>query len=131
MLLVVAHPRDEGAHFLTDALRSRGARLMVPRDLSIAGWRHYSGGSGEEWAVVSGERVHARDIRGAVVRLPLVRDRDLPHIDVCDREYAAAEMNSFLIAWLTGLSCPVLNRPTAASLLGPDFSHERWLLICA
>jgi hypothetical protein len=38
----------------------------------------------------------------------------------------AAEMNAFLVAWLTSLTCPIFNRPTATSLCGPAWSVEHW-----
>jgi hypothetical protein len=45
-----------------------------------------------------------------------------------DRDYVAAEMTAFLLAWLTVLHCPVVNRPTAMSLNGPNWRAEQWLL---
>jgi hypothetical protein len=60
-----------------------------------------------------------------------VRVQDLPYIAAEDREYVAAEMDAFLASWLTRLRCPVLNRPVATSLMGPNRSRERWLLLAA
>lgn len=48
-----------------------------------------------------------------------------------DRVYVAAEMHAFLLAWLTQLPCPVLNRPTVNSLAGPAWRQERWVTIAA
>jgi len=42
------------------------------------------------------------------------------------RKYVAAELNAFLLAWLTAQSCAVLNRPTACSLAGPNWRPEQW-----
>jgi hypothetical protein len=131
MLVVLTSPHDAAARALVDRWRSRGARLMVPRDLSQPGWRHYVGGCGEEWFVINGERLRADVLRGVVTRLPSVRVRDLPHIAEEDREYVAAEMDAFLASWLTRLRCPVLNRPVATSLMGPNRTRERWLLLAA
>ncbi len=104
---------------------------MVPRDLSVAGWRHHVGGAGEEWAVASGELLRVAAIDGVVTRLPVVRVQDLPHIAAEDREYVAIEMNAFLVSWLTRLRCPVLNQAAAMSLMGPNRSRERWLWLAA
>jgi hypothetical protein len=131
MLIVLAHPRDADAIALVDRWRARDARLMVPRDLSAAGWRHHVGGYGDEWAVASGEPLRTEAIDGVVTRLPIVRVQDLPHIADEDREYVATEMNAFLISWLTRLRCPVINQASATSLMGPNRSHERWLLLAA
>ena|ERR1700731_110706 len=131
MLLILADPRDEGAHFLADRWSSLGARMVVPRDLSTVGWRHTMGDSSEQWAVASGERVRTRDVTGVLVRMPWVFEENLPHIALEDRSYVAAEMNAFLTAWLFALTSIVLNRPTTSSLLGPNLSHERWLVAAA
>jgi hypothetical protein len=48
-----------------------------------------------------------------------------------DRSYAMAEVNAFLVAWLSSLTCPVLNRPTATSLCGPGWSQTHWRIAAA
>jgi hypothetical protein len=35
-------------------------------------------------------------------------------------------MSAFLMFWLSGLTCPVLNRPTPLCLSGPGWRPERW-----
>jgi len=131
VLLVVAHGSDEPAARLIRRWDDRGARLLTPRDLSTAGWQFRVGGVGPGWAVASGERIATDAISGVVTRLPVVREEDLGHIGVEDRPYVATEMTSFLIAWLTSLSCSVLNRPSATSLLGPTFGQEQWIFLAA
>jgi hypothetical protein len=44
-----------------------------------------------------------------------------------DRQYAAAEMQAFLLAWLDSLECPVLNRPSPSNLSGPGWSTSQWV----
>jgi hypothetical protein len=48
-----------------------------------------------------------------------------------DRSYVAAEVNSFLIAWLSSLNCPVVNRPVGNCLAGPDWRPEQWVNLAA
>jgi len=36
-----------------------------------------------------------------------------------ERHYAIAELNAFMLGWLTGLHCPVRNRPNPSCLAGP------------
>ncbi|MDQ6659083.1 MAG: hypothetical protein M3Z00_12830 [Actinomycetota bacterium] len=36
-----------------------------------------------------------------------------------ERDYAAAELFAFTLSWLSGLTCPVRNRPTPGCLAGP------------
>ena len=59
--------------------------------------------------------------------MPWVTESELVSIAPGDRGYVAAEMSAFLVAWLSDLVCPVLNRPTAASLIGPALRREQWM----
>lgn len=129
MYAIVASEADAQAAALAARWADEPARVLTPRDLSHPGWRHHVGTAGEEWAVIGRERVRGDDLRGVITRLPLVQEHDLGHIAAADREYVAAEMTAFLLSWLTGLKCPVLNRPTVTSLMGKNFSRERWLVL--
>ena len=131
MIVVLANPQDAAARALVERWGAAGARLMLPGDLSVAGWQHHVGCEGEDWAVVGGEPVKTREIRAVLTRLPMVREQDLSHIAADDRSYVASEMNAFLISWLTRIRGTVLNRPSASSLMGPSLSHERWLMLAA
>ncbi|TMQ07446.1 MAG: hypothetical protein E6J90_05300 [Deltaproteobacteria bacterium] len=131
MLVVVSHAGDAGAHRLVERWQGHGARLLVARDLCRPGWRHYAPGGDAGRAMIGGAPVPVAEIRGVVTRVPHIRALDLPQIVAEDREYVAAELNAFLTAWLDTLPCPVLNRPSAGSLIGPAFSHERWLVAAA
>jgi hypothetical protein len=123
-IAVLAHPRDASAARLVQAWQAHGARLLLPRDLSRPGWRMYVGGRGEEWFVAGEERLRVASLRGVLARLPAIEARDLDHLHEGDRDYAAAEMGAFLTAWLTALRCPVLNRPSASQLLGPQVGAD-------
>src|SRR5262249_15792964 len=48
-----------------------------------------------------------------------------------DRSYVAAEITAFLTAWLSSLTCPVVNRPRDGCLSGPNWSVERWIMTAA
>jgi hypothetical protein len=80
---------------------------------------------------VHGRIVRERDIRGVLVRRPWLLQQELTHIAPEDREFVAAEMNAFLLAWLSQLSCRVLNRPRGASLCGPNWRPQQWALAAA
>lgn len=133
MLVVVASQHDAEAAALVQRWRARGlaAGLLTARDLSTRGWCHHVGEPGPEWAVIDGRRTPSADIRGVLTRLPTIRDDELGHLDAGDRAYAAAEMTALLLSWLTGLACPVLNRPTPSSLMGPNLPRERWRVLAA
>lgn len=77
--------------------------------------------------MINGETLDPVAIRGVLTRLPSVYSREIPHIIPGDREYVAAEMQAFLFAWLSELSCPVLNRPRDFGLSGPPWRREQWI----
>ena len=81
---------------------------------------------GNSTAIIGGVKVKQSEIRGVLTRLQWVWEGELVDIAAGDRAYVAAEMAAFLVFWLSELSCPILNRPTANSLSGPGWSRERW-----
>lgn len=124
-LVVLASNADAAAaRFAADAPDQ--VRVMTPADLSQPGWSLEVTGAGSSIAVVAGEQVSSRRIAGVVTRLAAVTECDLPHIVAADRAYVAAEMTAFLLAWLTSLQCPVVNRPTAQCLAGPHWRQAQW-----
>lgn len=144
MLVVVASRHDKAAQALVANWSADGAMLLTPEDLSVVGWRHYVRGvdeageaentissSSSSWAVVSGVSIALDQITGVLTRLPSIFEQELLHIIPEDRAYVAAEMNAFLISWLSSLKCPVLNRPTPTYLLGPAWRPEQWVYAAA
>lgn len=153
MLVVVASRHDKAAKALVEGWAVHGASLLTSEDLSVAGWRHYLSCSDVEWeslvttgvrhqprqatldlhstAVVGGQRIAIEQITGVLTRLPCIFEPELLHIVPEDRAYVAAEMNAFLISWLSRLKCPVLNRPTPNYLLGPAWRPEQWIYAAA
>lgn len=108
-------------------LRRAGAdvKVLTCHDLARPGWRLTL--ADEPTLVVEGRPVAARKIRGVLTRLAWVTHYELPFLRAEDREYGAAEIQGFLLALLSRLSCPVLNRATPGSLCGPGWSAERWV----
>ncbi|MBD2412111.1 hypothetical protein FACHB389_03580 [Nostoc calcicola FACHB-389] len=154
MLVVVASRHDKAAEALVANWSAYGASLLTPEDLSVAGWRHYVRGGGDggdggdegetsssspsspsspssSSAVVGGVTIGLDQITGVLTRLPSIFEQELLHIIPEDRGYVAAEMNAFLISWLSSLKCPVLNRPTPTYLLGPAWRPEQWVYAAA
>jgi len=97
----------------------------------MVGWRYRPRSSHTARVVVNGDVIDSQAITGVLVRLPQVIEQDVLHIVEEDRAYVAAEMTAFLRAWLARLPCRVLNRPTAMSLSGPLWRHERWIHMAA
>jgi hypothetical protein len=131
MILVLANRGDLAARRLVEAWRAHDARLVTLPDLSRPGWRHYLGDSGPEIAVASGELVPVASIQGVLTRIAWITPEDLPHVVEGDRPYVAAEISAFLIAWLSQLRCPVINRPATNSLMGAPHAAEGWVAIAA
>lgn len=127
MLLVLASRYDVPAQKLVQRWAEHGAALVTPDDLCAPGWRYDDGSAADLSAVAGGVPLRAADLRGVYVRLPAVPEAELSLIRSEERVYVAAEMTAFLLAWLTRLPCPVINRPRATSLAGPSWRPEQWL----
>lgn len=105
--------------------------MLTATDLSTPGWRVLTSDLAGSRAVADGTVIPVSSITGVLVRLPAITESELPMIAAADRTYAAQEMTAFLTYWLSSLPCPVLNRPTASSLCGPNWRSERWVLTAA
>ena len=127
MLVVVAGVHDRAAHDLVARWSAHRARLMTPADLSVAGWRYRPGEADASCAIADGQPLASNEIGAVLSRLPWVAEHDLTHIAAADRAYVAAEMSAVLLAWLTELPCPVVNRPTPTCLAGPHWRRELWV----
>lgn len=131
MLLVIASLYDQTAARIVSRWSEQDAVLATPADLSKPGWQLSIESAEVASAAVRGEIVPAREFRGVLTRLPGVWAPELTHINSGDREYVAAEMTAFLLAWLSQLSCPLVNPPTAGCLSGPYWRPEGWVATAA
>ena len=128
ILLVVANRWNATARNFAQRYRAQGVRLLTPADLSRSGWVYALDNRSEHSQAPVGDGVISSErIGGVLTRLSCVTEQDLPQIVPSDRAYVAAEMNGFLLAWLTALACPVLNRPTPGCLSGCSWHHAQWL----
>jgi hypothetical protein len=131
VFLILAGQQDESARSLASRWLPHGANLLTPEDLSICGWRHHSHPTQEDIAVINRRVVASGEIKGVLTRLPWVSEQELTHIAPHDRAYVASEMTAFLLSWLDGLNCPLLNRPTPTCLSGPGWRTEQWIHLAA
>ena len=131
MILVVASISDRQASAAVARWRDAGvdATLVTCHDLAQPGWRWSLDGDGT--LVIGGRELAATALDGVVTRLACVTGFELPFVAEPDREYAASEMNAFLLALLTSLRCPVVNVPTTESLCGPMLAQEQWVALAA
>lgn len=126
-ILILASSADDSARSLAQRWAASSARLLFPRDLLRPGWQYHLSHPNDSVAVVDGERFPVRELAGVLTRLPTIFPNELIEIVPEDRSYIAAEINAFLVAWLSALPVPVLNRATPASLSGPNWRHEQWV----
>ena len=131
MIVVVASRHDQVAKDIAARWACQGAAILSCEDLSISGWRHYLNNAAASTAVVAGRIVPFEQITGVLTRRPCIFEEELLHILPADLTYVASEMNAFLLSWLTSLSCPVVNRPTATCLSGPNWRPEQWIATAA
>jgi hypothetical protein len=131
LLLIIGSRYDQTAARIVSRWSEQDAVLATPADLSKPGWQLSLEGADGASAVVNGEVVPAREFCGVLTRLPGVWAPELTHINSGDREYVAAEMTAFLLAWLSQLSCPLVNPPTAGCLSGPYWRPEAWVATAA
>jgi hypothetical protein len=127
VIVIVARDNDPVARSLASQWIEHGVALLTPRDLSLAGWRHAPGAIDQDMTIVGKRQIPCRAITGIVTRLPCVCEQDVAHIVPEDRAYVASEMTAFLLSWLAGFDCPLLNRPTSTCLSGPGWRAERWV----
>jgi hypothetical protein len=126
VIVVVASRHDEAARQTVARWGPHAAALLTCEDLSTSGWRHFLFSQSESRVVVGGRVIPESAIRGVLVRRPWIFELELVDIAASDREYVAAEMNAFLLSWLSQVSCRVLNRPAGTCLCGPNWRPQQW-----
>jgi hypothetical protein len=129
MIVIVANRWDQTPQAMVSRWGEHDVGVVTAGDLSLAGWRQHLHGIDQDAAVVGRKLVPQKEITGVLTLLPCVFEQDLVDIAPEDRGYVAAEMTAFLLFWLSRLQyqCPVLNRPTASCLSGPNWRREQWI----
>lgn len=128
--MVFGSELDDGARDAVLSWSKKDAVLLTPADLFCKGWRTTSG-KVDDWSfVASGERYPARSISGIVTMVSRIFAHELFDVEPNDRNYAAAEATAFALFFLSKVPCPVVNRPTANCLTGPNWRPEQWLRAC-
>jgi hypothetical protein len=130
-LLVFGSALDDHPAALVQQWRcwGRDTVLVQPRDLSEPGWRLRVGRAEDLAAASSGRRFGHNDIDAVVCVLPWIAPYELVHIADGDRDYAAQEMGSFLLAWLNEFKGPVVDRATPLNLAGCGRSKWQWAAV--
>ena len=93
--------------------------VISPRDLSCAGWHLAVGDPAASVLSAAGRHLRPDMIAGVITRIGWVAPDELFWVEASDREYVAAEMSAFMLAFLDQFPCVVLNRPCPMCLAGP------------
>jgi hypothetical protein len=131
VIIIVANRWDETSHAVASRWSPHDVGVLTAQDLSTAGWNQCLPTMGDPAGVIERKRVSHREISAVLTRLPCIFAAELTDIVPEDRSYVAAEMTSFLLFWLSRLTCPMLNRPTPICLCGPYWRREKWLHVAA
>ena len=126
MIVVVASAHDARARNIVAHWGPRCATMLTAEDLARPGWSLTSFGAAHNGAVARGQLVPHEQTSGILTLRPCIYAEELVRIDRRDRNYVAAELNAFLLAWLMAQSCPIMNRPTSSCLTGPSWRPAQW-----
>jgi hypothetical protein len=123
--VILASAHDGDARRLQAAWAPQ-AVLLTPRDLSLPGWRLVVEETGAGRWVCEGVDRPDEAIAAVLTRLVQVDPLELTWIQPPRRSFVAAEMTAFLLAWLEGLGCPVIDRPSPGCLCGRNWGWSHW-----
>jgi hypothetical protein len=130
MVLVFASQLDEIAQAAVAGWPESMATLLTVDDLSIDGWSINNKDFSRSTIVASGQQYSVADLSGVVTLLPYIMEHELFRIEEPNRRYVATEMTAFLYYVFTSLKCPLINKPSAYNLTGPNWRYEEWLRAC-
>jgi hypothetical protein len=122
-ILVLASVSDLTAIRVAAALQRRrgamGVQLRTPQELALAPlWEHRVDDSGVETRIGLHDETQLPNPRVIFNRVQQLESWPLQQAQSQDRDYGQAEVWALLLSWLTGASCPVVNRPSPSGLAG-------------
>jgi hypothetical protein len=127
VIVVVGSSYDDRARKIAAHWGTQCAAMLTAEDLCKPGWSLSIPETDYGRAVIGGEVVQSTRISGILTLRPCVFPEELLNIRSEDRQYVAAELTAFLLAWLTMQPCRVFNRPVAPCLAGPNWRPEQWI----
>ena len=126
MIVVIASSYDDVARTIVAHWGNECAALLTAEDLCRPGWSLSVPATLSGTAVIAGQIVSTADITGILTLRSSIWPQELSNITLTDRSYVSAELNAFLLAWLKERTCPIINRPSASCLAGPNWRAEQW-----
>lgn len=113
---------------------NRPVRVLTPEQILYSRefvHRLESGGASGSTKLLCGEVVSYRDVTGVLNRFRQVPTAHLKAAVPSDHSYIVQELHAILASWIHGFPCPVINRPTPASLTGHAHPDSVWLNLAA
>src|SRR6476661_6331634 len=101
MIVVVASAYDVRALRIVAHWGSQSAAILSAEDLCMPGWVFRVPLGSDTTAVIGGRTILTEQIRGILTLRPCIFPEELLNIQSVHRKYVAAELNAFLLAWLT------------------------------
>jgi hypothetical protein len=134
--LVIAAPSDGGALWVATHLRRAGVPTLViaPQTLTCAlRWEHRIGATGVRSVVQlgTGTVLESSNIRAVFNRIEWVSPPHWQGAAFAERAYAEQEITALLLSWLTSLTCPVINPPSAQGPTGAIRHVAQWRKLAA
>lgn len=125
MNVILCHPGDGAALALARAWRRRGTAvdLVTVEQLVYSRrivWQQDADGDRGEVVLHDGRRLRPEAIDLLINRIRWLPTDHFARAGATDREYAAAELSAFLLAWLNGIAGRVLNPPRPYALGGAE-----------
>jgi hypothetical protein len=124
MLVVLSTAVDANALWFVVRARRDGADVTAVTDTRLAFARRRSHRVDDDGATTAvtledGTLLDDETVTGVLNRLTAPPDAAWSAVpDEAERMYAAAELSAFTLSWLSGLRCPVRNRPDPSFLAG-------------
>jgi hypothetical protein len=124
VIVILAHPDDDGALWLDEALRRLGMAdvefVTVEQLVFSRRIVHRMADTGDTGAIhlADGRVLRPEAISGLVNRVRHLPVQHFAGAAPGDREYAAAELSAFMLAWLNGVAGRVINPPRPLALDG-------------
>ena len=131
MILVICEPEDTCGLWLVTEIAKRGwpVEHILPDEFMIGSrlsLRVSNRHSSVELGLADGRSFSESAIRGVINRMTGFPRPAFHETADQDMIYAGEEMRAATVAWLAGLSCPVLNLPTPYSASGMLMHESRW-----
>ncbi len=127
MIVILCHPDDAGALWLWERLQHLGVggvELVTVEQLVFSrriAYRLSGAGDSGSIELADGRVLRPETITGLVNRVQYLPTQHFASADAADREYAAAELSAFLLAWINGVAGRAINPPLPLALGGGTF----------